>query len=64
VEAAALQVAVEVDDEVSLLRVQLEAMRAAIARSEREGAVAGASRAEAQAQLLGRFQVRFPVLLS
>lgn len=50
-----------VEDEVSHLRAQLEAIREAKAQSEREAADAAASHAEAQAQLLDEFLVKFPV---
>lgn len=56
-EAAALQAIAEVADEANCLQAQLEAMRAAMAKSEQEVVATEASRAEAQAQLLGRCHV-------
>jgi hypothetical protein len=54
-EVEALQDVVEGGDEASCLQAQLDAMQAAIVESEQEAATAGASHAEAQARLLGRF---------
>lgn len=56
-EAMAPQAAMEVDDEANHLRAQLEAVRVAMAKSEREAVSSEASRVEAQAQLLGRCPV-------
>jgi hypothetical protein len=50
-----------VEDEASRLEAQLEAMQAVMARLERVAAITRVSHAEAQAQLLGEFLVRFLV---
>ena len=60
-EAVASPTVMTVEDEASYLEAQLEAVQAVMARSEREAAATGASHAEAQAQLLGEFLVRFLV---
>ena len=61
VEAVALPTVMVAGDEASHLEAQLEAIQEVTVRSEREAAAAKASCAEAQAQHLGKFLVRFPV---